>query len=63
MPQTPDYFSNRSKLHDDDKMPFGKHAGKRLGEVPDQYWRWFLSEPWCEEYPALVEYANHCVDD
>lgn len=51
-------FSNRSTLHDDSKMPFGKHKGKRLGDVPDSYWRWFLEQDWCDEWPDLVEYAN-----
>jgi hypothetical protein len=26
--------------------------------VPDDYWRWFLDQEWCDKYPALVEYAN-----
>ena len=52
--------SNVTKLHDDSKMPFGKHGGERLGDVPDSYWRWFLSQDWCDEWPDLVEYAEHC---
>jgi uncharacterized protein (DUF3820 family) len=51
-------LSNRTKLSDDDKMPFGKHKGKRLGDVPDDYWMWFLRQDWCDEWPYLVEYAN-----
>lgn len=54
---------NPNALSDDDRMPIGKHRSKRLGEVPDWYWRWFLDQPWCDEYPALVEYANHVVED
>ena len=52
-----------SRLHDDSIMPFGKHKGKRLGEVPDDYWLWFLRQDWCDQWPALVEYANCCVED
>ena len=48
----------RTKLHDDDRMPFGKHSGKRLGEVPDHYWRWFLLQDWASKYPDLLEYAR-----
>ena len=22
------------------------------------YWRWFLGQHWCDEWPDLVEYAN-----
>ncbi len=56
-------LSNRTKLHDDRLMPFGKHEGKRLGEVPDSYWRWFLRQDWCDERPELVEYANHVMEE
>jgi len=51
-------------LHDDDLMPIGNHAGKRLGDVPDSYWRWFVDQPWSEEkYPALFDYGMVVVDD
>jgi uncharacterized protein (DUF3820 family) len=49
-------------LTDDSLMPFGKHRLKPLGEVPDSYWRWFLTQDWCDDYPLLVAYAN-LVDD
>ena len=51
-------MSERSILHDDDRMPFGKWKGIRLGEVPDSYWRWFLQQYWSSEYPELLEYAK-----
>ena len=56
-------LNNRTQLHDDDKMPFGKWKGERLGRVPDHYWRWFLDQDWCDEWPALVEYANLVQED
>ncbi len=56
-------LSNRTKLHDNDKMPFGKYKGQPLGEVPDSYWRWFTGQDFCDEYPDLVEYANLIVDE
>lgn len=55
-------LSNRTTLSDDDKMPFGKWKGTRLGEVPDHYWRWFLDQEWCVEWPDLVDYGN-LIDD
>lgn len=45
-------------LHDESIMPFGKHKGKKLGEVPDSYWLWFLQQEWSSKYPELVEYAQ-----
>lgn len=57
----PEY--NPNVLTDDDTMPWGMHHGKRLGEVPDSYWRWFLDQDWCDDYPAMVEYANLCVEE
>lgn len=56
-------YSKRTTLHDDSRMPFGKYKGQRLGEVPDSYWRWFLSQDWCDEWPDLVEYANLVVEE
>jgi hypothetical protein len=52
-------LSNTTKLDDDCKMPFGKHEGKRLGDVPDYWFRWFLKQHWCDQFPDLVQYANH----
>ena len=51
-----------TKLTDDSIMPFGKHKGSRLGDVPDSYWRWFLGQDWCDDWPELVEYANLCFE-
>ena len=56
-------LSKRTKLHDGDPMPFGKHRDKPIGEVPDSYWTWFLGQDWCDQYPDLVEYANLIVED
>ena len=56
-------LTNTTRLHDDCPMPFGKHAGKRLGDVPDNYFRWFLAQDWCDQYPDLVAYANHILDE
>ena len=46
------------RLTDDDWMPFGKHRYELLRDVPDSYFRWFLEQDWCDEWPSLVEYAN-----
>lgn len=51
------------RLHDDDRMPFGKYKGQRLGEVPDDYWLWFLQQEWSHKWPDLVEYAQLVEDE
>lgn len=56
-------LSNRTKLHDESPMPFGKYKGRPLGEVPDSYWNWFLGQDFCDQYPDLVEYANLIMED
>lgn len=56
-------LSNVSKLDDDSPMPFGTHKGKRLGDVPDHYFRWFLGQDWCDQWPDLVSYANHVIEE
>jgi hypothetical protein len=40
---------------DESLMPFGKHAGIPLGEVPRHYLRW-LSEQSLYHFPELKEY-------
>jgi uncharacterized protein (DUF3820 family) len=54
---------NPDALHDDNKMPFGKYKGQWLKEVPDSYWRWFLGQDWCDEWPELVDYANVLMEE
>ena len=56
-------MSEPIKLNDDNLMPFGKYRGQKLGTIPDNYFRWFLSQSWCDEWPDLVTYANQIVED
>ena len=48
----------RRRLDDDTRMPFGANQGKRLGEIPDSYWRWFQMQEWADQWPDLLEYAK-----
>ncbi len=56
-------MSERTPLHDGDEMPFGKFRGEPLGEVPSWYWRWFLKQPWSDEWPDLIPYAQLAEGD
>ena len=56
-------MGERTPLHDDCVMPFGKWKGRRLGEVPDHYWKWFLTQEWAQKYPDLLAYAKYVEDE
>jgi len=49
-------------LNDDSPMPWGKHKGIRLGDVPQDYLKWFLTQDWCDEWPDLKQYAETVTD-
>jgi hypothetical protein len=42
------------------KMPFGKHAGVELTEVPRQYLRWLKGQKWVGGW--LVKEINDVLD-
>jgi len=47
------------KLTDQSRMPFGKHEGKKLGELPASYLLWALDQDWCRrQWPDLIEYIR-----
>lgn len=45
-------------LTDSDRMKWGTHADKKLGEVPFKYWRWFILQDWARSHPELLAYAE-----
>ena len=45
------------RMTDDETMTFGKHEGKRMGDVPDVYIQWFVEQRWRDTYPAMLDYA------
>jgi uncharacterized protein (DUF3820 family) len=49
---------------DDTPMPFGKHKGTELGDVPDDYLWWCYEnvKPDTPEKAALMRYINGLVD-
>lgn len=54
-----EWKTERAAKHDfDTVMVFGKHKGKRLGDIPDFYWKWFVQQEWAPEWPGLFEFAN-----
>ena len=48
-------------LQDSDKMPFGKHEGKQMDEVPATWLDWFSAEaepPFSEKAQAVLAYIE-----
>lgn len=53
----PDPFEGKSD-HDRFRVPFGKHKGEHIGDVPSSYLSWILQQDWLEDrYPDFAEIA------
>ena len=49
-------------LDDDDAMPFGKHKGEPMSEVPAQYLLWFHEQEWASKWPRVKLYVEERMD-
>ena len=39
----------------DVEMPFGKHKGQSIHDIPSPYFRWLLDQDWFEQqYPEIM---------
>lgn len=47
-------------LTDNSIMPYGKHKGEKLANVPDSYWEYMLREG--KLTPDLMQYAKNNQD-
>ena len=43
---------------DQTMMPFGKYAGRNLGDIPDDYIVWLGDQTWLSKYPGLQLYVD-----
>jgi hypothetical protein len=41
-----------------ERMPFGVHKGKPLGEVPAQYLAWLREQEWIADWPKVLAYID-----
>jgi len=50
-------------LQDGDIFPFGKHhaAGTTMQFVPLSSYRYFLTQPWIDQWPAVRDYAQRVI--
>lgn len=42
----------------DYQMPFGKHKGERLDDVPANYLEWLADQDWLSKWPKVQEYIE-----
>jgi len=45
-------------IHDDYKMPFGKHKGEAIGFVSASYLDWLSGQDWLKEWPQVARYIE-----
>lgn len=46
------------RLTNNDVMPWGKHKGTKLSEVPVDYKFWLLEQPWISQWRGLHRYLK-----
>lgn len=44
-------------------MPFGKHEGEYLGDVPASYLLWLYDQDWSAKYPDVRRYVEAKQDE
>lgn len=49
-------------MTDDTSMPFGKHKGKPMRQVPMNYLSWLSEQDWLEKWEDLDAYIKGKVD-
>ena len=47
-----------AQFTDRSTMPFGKHKGSPVGNVPAGYWQWFIDQEFADEWLDVKEYAK-----
>lgn len=51
-------------MNEDSKIPFGKHKGKKLGEVPAQYLLWYYKQPWAQtHHPNVYSWIHRHLEE
>ncbi len=55
-------YSAPQELGPDDRMPFGKHQGELMKNVPDSYWEWMIHEAEIEDGPVRRYIEEYCPE-
>ncbi len=45
-------------MNDQDKMPFGRHKGLSMQEVPADYLDHIIGQPWISKWPDVERYIE-----
>lgn len=53
---------NKTPWDDDTVMPWGKHEGTVMGEVPPDYLQWLFRQKWISDWPGLHAYLRKNED-
>jgi len=51
-----------TKLEDDSPMPYGKHKGQPMEDVPVSYLHWLWEEGGVDEKSPVGDYIRWCMD-
>ena len=43
---------------DNYKIPFGKHQGTKLDQLPASYLDWLVGQDWIEKFPVVTQYVK-----
>jgi len=54
---------NRTPWTEETEMPWGKHQGTPMGDVPNGYLAWLLEQNWISEWPGLHAYLRSIEDE
>lgn len=52
----------RQSWSDDTPMPWGKHEGTPLKDLPAEYLLWLFEQPWIKSWPPLHAYLKKHED-
>lgn len=49
-------------MNSDSLMPWGKHKGERISDVPASYLDWLIGQDWIDEWPDVKAYIEQNLD-
>jgi hypothetical protein len=52
----------RGEWTDETVMPWGKHKGTKLEDIPAGYFLWLMEQPWLPDWPGLNTYIKKNAD-